>query len=246
MAAAGIDASNTAPGTVVLLPRDPDGSARRLRARLRELGGINVAVVVSDTSGRAWRHGQTDIAVGAAGLVVLDDHAGRTDPYGNPLVVTAPALADELAGAADLATGKTSGHPAAVVSGLAHLVLAPGDQGSGASTLVREEEADLFGYGAREAVLRAFDADPEAARGFGATATATELVEALAEVLGPATAVRLEGDGGAVQVGVQLPAVGDRELGRLEARAEATARAHRWHPATSGTDHVLRFRPGLS
>jgi coenzyme F420-0:L-glutamate ligase/coenzyme F420-1:gamma-L-glutamate ligase len=101
MAAAGIDASNTTPGTLVLLPQDPDLSARVLRARLLELTGCVVAVVVSDTSGRAWRVGQTDIAIGAAGLRVLDDHAGRTDSYGNLLQVTAPALADEIAGAGD-------------------------------------------------------------------------------------------------------------------------------------------------
>jgi coenzyme F420-0:L-glutamate ligase/coenzyme F420-1:gamma-L-glutamate ligase len=246
MAAAGIDASNTAPGTVVLLPRDPDGSARRLRDDLLRLGGVNVGVVVSDTSGRAWRHGQTDIAIGAAGLVVLDDHAGRTDPYGNPLVVTAPALADGLAGAADLATGKTSGCPAAVVHGLGTVVLPSGDHGDGASALVREEEADLFGYGAREGVLRALDPTPSAARGFGATASADELVGALVEVLGPTTAVRQEPDA----VTVVPPPLDARVLGRLEARAEAVARAHRWAPATTpttaGEDAVLRFVPVLS
>lgn len=246
MAAAGIDASNTAPGTVVLLPRDPDGSARALRDRLAELGGVWVAVVVSDTSGRAWRHGQTDIAVGAAGLVVLDDHAGRTDPYGNPLVVTAPALADELAGAADLATGKTSGSPATVVRGLAHLVLPADDHGAGASALVREEEADLFGYGAREAVLRALDADPSAARGFGAPATPEELVAALAAALGHGSVVRREGEG----VVVTLPGADPRALGRLEERSHVVARAHRWRPAdgtaTSGEDRVLRFAHLLS
>ena len=89
MAAAGVDASNTPAGTVVLLPADPDASARHLRERLRAATGANIGVVVSDTSGRAWRTGQTDIAVGAAGLEVLDDHAGRTDPHGNPLAVTA-------------------------------------------------------------------------------------------------------------------------------------------------------------
>ena len=106
MAAAGVDASNVEPGTIVLLPVDPDASARALRAALADRAGVDVAVVVTDTAGRAWREGQTDIAVGAAGLRVLDDLAGRTDPYGNLLAVTAPAVADEIAGAAELASGK--------------------------------------------------------------------------------------------------------------------------------------------
>ena len=106
LAAAGIDASNVAPGSVVLLPVDPDGSARAIRARLHELTGRTVGVVVTDTAGRAWREGQTDHAVGAAGLRVLEDLAGRRDAYGNELVVTAPAVADELAGAAELVQGQ--------------------------------------------------------------------------------------------------------------------------------------------
>ena len=112
MAAAGVDASNTEPGTFVLLPVDPDASARALRERLLELTGANVAVLVSDTFGRAWRTGQTDVAIGAAGLEVLDDHAGRgPTATATRSSVTAPAVADELAGAADLAQGKTTGVP---------------------------------------------------------------------------------------------------------------------------------------
>ena len=99
MAAAGVDSSNVAPGTIALLPVDPDASARDLRARLRSLLGVTVAVVVSDTMGRAWRQGLTDAAIGAAGLVVLDDHRGRVDPLGNPLEMTIVAVADEAAGA---------------------------------------------------------------------------------------------------------------------------------------------------
>ena len=109
MAAAGVDASNVEAGSVLLLPLDPDGTARALRRAVDERTGANVGVVVTDTAGRAWRTGQTDIAIGAAGIVVLDDHAGRTDAYGNELAVTAPALADELAGAAELAQGKLDG-----------------------------------------------------------------------------------------------------------------------------------------
>ena len=96
MAAAGIDGSNVPAGHVVLLPLDPDDSARDLRTRLLERTGRNVAVVVTDTAGRAWREGQTDIAIGAAGLVVADEHAGRTDRWGNELAVTLPAVADGL------------------------------------------------------------------------------------------------------------------------------------------------------
>ena len=118
LAAAGVDASNVAKGSVLSLPVDPDASAVRLREALRDRTFANVAVLVSDTAGRAWRTGQTDIAIGAAGLDVLDDHAGRTDPYGNPLAVTAPAVADELASAADLVKGKLSARPVAVVRGL--------------------------------------------------------------------------------------------------------------------------------
>ena len=106
MAAAGVDASNVEPGRVVLLPEDPDASARALREAVATRAGANVAVLVTDTAGRTWREGQTDIAVGAAGLQVLDDHAGRADGYGNELAVTAPAVADELAGAAELAAGQ--------------------------------------------------------------------------------------------------------------------------------------------
>jgi len=187
MAAAGIDASNVPAGTHVLLPRDPDASARRIRERLADLAGVEVGVVVTDTAGRAWRHGQTDIAIGAAGLLVADDHAGRVDGHGNPLAVTLPALADEIASAAELAQGKLAGRPFAVLRGRADLVLPTGDHGSGAGVLVRDEGGDLFGYGAREAVVRAL-AGAEADRApFGTPAPLEELVAALRTVLGPAT-----------------------------------------------------------
>jgi coenzyme F420-0:L-glutamate ligase len=127
MAAAGVDASNVETGTVLLLPEDPDASARALRATLAERTGRNVAVLVTDTAGRAWREGQTDLAIGAAGLVVLDDLAGRVDPYGNTLAVTAPAVADEIAGAAELAAGKLGRRPFVVVRGRSDLVLPAGE-----------------------------------------------------------------------------------------------------------------------
>ena len=183
MAAAGVDASNVEPGTLVLLPDDPDASARRLRAALDERAGVEVAVVVTDTAGRAWREGQTDIVIGAAGLRVLDDHSGRTDPYGNELAVTAPAVADEIAGAAELVAGKLGRRPFTVVRGRADLVLPSGDDGPGAAALLREPGADLFGLGSREAVLAALGARPEQRASYGAPVAAGDLARVLAALL---------------------------------------------------------------
>ncbi|MFP5282886.1 MAG: coenzyme F420-0:L-glutamate ligase [Actinomycetes bacterium] len=151
-AAAGVDTSNVAPGMLLLLPVDPDASAGRLREELQRATGCRLAVVVSDTAGRPWRLGQTDHAVGSSGLRVLDSHVGRRDRYGNELRVTAAAVADEVAAAADLAKGKVGGRPVAVVRGLAaHLV----DENAAdtARDLVRPVAEDLFAYGRREAVL---------------------------------------------------------------------------------------------
>ena len=211
MAAAGVDASNVERGTVLLLPVDPDASARSLRGQIAASSGVNVGVVITDTAGRAWRTGQTDIAIGAAGIVVLDDHAGRTDAYGNELAVTAPALADELAGAAELAQGKLAGRPFALVRGRADLVLPPGEDGPGAAALVRREGEDLFGYGAREAVIRALAGDPAGLVPFGAPASTEEMADAVRRVLGTA-AEPLEGG---------LTAAPDPRLAPL-------AFAHRW------------------
>lgn len=152
LAAAGLDASNTEPGTVVLLPQDADESAAAIRAGLAHACGVNVAVVVTDTAGRAWRAGQTDIAIGVAGMRPVLDLAGRGDSHGVALEVTAPAIADELAGAADLVQGKLSRIPVAVVSGLAGQVLAADDHGPGAVALLRPASEDLFGWGAADAV----------------------------------------------------------------------------------------------
>jgi coenzyme F420-0:L-glutamate ligase/coenzyme F420-1:gamma-L-glutamate ligase len=182
MAAAGVDNSNVEVGAIVLLPLDPDSSARTLRRELLARAGVNVAVVVTDTAGRAWRVGQTDVAIGAAGLVVAEDHAGRTDSYGNPLAVTLPAVADEIAGAAELAQGKLGGRPVAVVRGRADLVLPPGEDGPGAASLVRPEGGDLFGYGAREAVVRALAGRDADRPPFGEPTTEAELAAALDEL----------------------------------------------------------------
>ncbi len=154
LAAAGIDNSNTAPGTLVPLPRDPDESASAIRSRLLALTGIRVAVIISDTAGRAWRIGQTDIAIGCAGLLPYDSYAGSTDPYGNALVVTAPAIADQIAGGAELASGKFGARPVVIVRGTDPDWLTE-DDGPGARALIRDESADLFGLGAREAAVAA-------------------------------------------------------------------------------------------
>jgi coenzyme F420-0:L-glutamate ligase / coenzyme F420-1:gamma-L-glutamate ligase len=163
LAAAGVDASNTAPGTVVLLPEDPDGSARRLRKALGERLGIEVGVVVTDTMGRPWRVGQTDTAIGAAGLAPLRDHRGQPDTFGNTLEVTVAAVADEIAAAADLVKGKTTQMPVAIVRGLAELVT--GTDGPGAAALVRPAAEDMFRLGAADVLyerrtVREFTAEP--------------------------------------------------------------------------------------
>ncbi len=148
-AAAGVDASNAPDGTVLLLPVDPDASARALATGIRALTGHTIGVIVSDTLGRPWREGQTDIAIGAAGVHVFDDLRGQSDAAGKPLAVTMPCVADELAGAAELVKGKASGVPVAVVRGLGRFV---GDLDlPGARSILRPAERDLFRVGADEA-----------------------------------------------------------------------------------------------
>jgi coenzyme F420-0:L-glutamate ligase/coenzyme F420-1:gamma-L-glutamate ligase len=141
---AGVDASNAGePDAVVLLPLDPDASARALRAGLRERTGVAPAVLVTDSFGRAWRHGQSEVAIGCAGLAPLDDWRGRTDRAGRELAATWIAVADETAAAADLArSGKDSGEPAVLVRGLERFVTP--EDGPGAAALIRPLEEDLF------------------------------------------------------------------------------------------------------
>ncbi|MFF4973689.1 coenzyme F420-0:L-glutamate ligase [Streptomyces sp. NPDC001083] len=153
MAAAGVDASNTPAGTVLLLPEDPDASARTIRDGLRDALGVDVGVVITDTFGRPWRAGLTDVAIGAAGVRVLDDLRGGADAHGNPLSATVVATADELAGAGDLVKGKASGLPVAVVRGLPHVV--GEDGGAGTRPLVRDARDDMFRLGTSEAVREA-------------------------------------------------------------------------------------------
>jgi coenzyme F420-0:L-glutamate ligase/coenzyme F420-1:gamma-L-glutamate ligase len=160
MAAAGIDASNVDKTHLVLLPEDPDASARRLRADLLARG-LDVVIVVSDTMGRAWRNGLTDVALGAAGIEALLDHRGQVDPYGNELSLTQMAVVDELAAAAELVKGKCDRVPVAVVRGYPR-----SGEGSGAAVLIRDAESDMFSLGTAEARadgLRAAAALPDRA-----------------------------------------------------------------------------------
>ena len=238
MAAAGIDASNVAAGSHVLLPADPDASARRIRAGIAA-GGPNVGVIVTDTAGRAWRTGQTDIAIGAAGLVVAESFAGRHDTHGNPLVVTEPAVADELAGAAELASGKLGGRPIRVLRGRSDLVLPRGEDGPGAVALLRADDADMFGYGAREAVLQALRGQGQGV--FGTPASPAELADALRSL---APDVVVEADGEELLVRSPAPYAG------WSTAARTLAFAFGWEPADESAtsqpgdaDHTdLRFR----
>ena len=140
---AGVDASNApAAGTLVLLPRDPDASARRIRARLRELTGCAPAVLISDSFGRPWRHGQLDVAIGLAGMQPLDDWRGRTDARGMQLQATWLAVADAAAAGAELARAKDSAEPVVLIEGLERYVMTP--DGPGAAALLRPLLEDLF------------------------------------------------------------------------------------------------------
>ncbi len=250
VAAAGIDASNVAPDLLVLLPEDGDASARRLRARLADLLGVDVAVVVSDTFGRPWREGLTDVAVGSAGLPALVDHRGAVDPHGNRLETTRIALVDEVASAADLVKGKLAGVPVAVVRGL------PADHpdpGTGTRPLVRLPADDLFPYGARDLV-------PTRRPGSGIAPRAGER-EAVAEAFRVASAalpefpvvLRHGGEGdGVVDVHLTdtVTTTTALNLGALLGAAivhlHADGWATRWEPAASagGTSLVGRLHLG--
>jgi coenzyme F420-0:L-glutamate ligase/coenzyme F420-1:gamma-L-glutamate ligase len=143
---AGVDASNVSQDAgvdrLVLLPRDPDASARRIRARLRELSGAQVAVLISDSFGRAWRHGQLDVAIGLAGMQPLDDWRGRTDASGLELHATWLGVADAAAASADLARAKDSREPVVILDGLERFFTE--QDGPGAAALLRPLQEDLF------------------------------------------------------------------------------------------------------
>jgi coenzyme F420-0:L-glutamate ligase len=151
MAAAGVDASNVARNEIALLPLDPDLSAQLLRESVRERLGVEVGVIITDTLGRPWRGGLTDVAIGVAGLTAVTDPRGASDVFGNVLGVTQVAVADEIAAAGDLVKGKLAGVPVAVVRGLAPDGKLP-DDGNGSRELVRESSTDLFRLGTDEAI----------------------------------------------------------------------------------------------
>lgn len=161
MAAAGVDSSNVPAGHVLLLPIDPDASARRIADGLRERSGARVGVIITDTFGRPWRHGQTDLAIGAAYVTPLDDHRGSVDAHGRVMAVSVTALADEIAAAADLIKGKAKGLPVAVVGGLATMRgerVVTDEPGPGVAAVVRGANDDMFRWGSDEAWARGFEA----------------------------------------------------------------------------------------
>lgn len=175
-AAAGVDGSNIGSTELALLPVDPDASAAKLRSALIQRLGVTVAVVITDTMGRAWRNGQTDAAIGAAGLSVLHAYAGEFDRHGNELLVTEVAVADEIAAAADLVKGKLTAIPVAVIRGLTMP-----DNGSTARDLLRAGEEDLFWLGTAEAIeLGRSQAQllRRSVRSFSREPVAAELIEA--------------------------------------------------------------------
>jgi coenzyme F420-0:L-glutamate ligase/coenzyme F420-1:gamma-L-glutamate ligase len=153
LAAAGVDASNVEPGTVLLLPEDPDASARALRAGIRDRLGVDVAVVITDSLGRPWRQGVVDVAIGVAGLDPAHDLRGGKDGYGNLLEVTVVAVADEIAAAAELVKTKLGGVPVVVVRGLDSWLTAA--DGPGARALIRPAADDMFSLGTAEAMRAA-------------------------------------------------------------------------------------------
>ena len=154
MAAAGVDSSNVPDGHVLLLPEDPDGSARRLAEDLRTATGLRVGVIITDTFGRPWRNAQTDLAIGAAYVRVTDDHRGQDDAQGRPMTVSVTALVDEIAAAADLVKGKARGLPVAVARGVDAVIDEPGP---GVAALIRGAEHDMFRWGSDEAYARGLE-----------------------------------------------------------------------------------------
>lgn len=161
LAAAGVDNSNTPDGIVLLLPKDPDASAAQLNAALRARFSVSLGIIISDTLGRPWREGQTDVAIGASGVRTLVDYRGSYDSHGNLLSASAAAVADEIAAATDLVKRKTTGRPVALVRGLDHLVLRGDelvDPAHTARALIRPSDKDMFRLGSKEAYAQGFTA----------------------------------------------------------------------------------------
>jgi coenzyme F420-0:L-glutamate ligase/coenzyme F420-1:gamma-L-glutamate ligase len=256
VAAAGIDASNVRSDALVLLPVDSDDSARRLRARLHELLGVTVAVVVSDTFGRPWRDGVADVAIGAAGLPALVDHRGAVDAHGNQLETTQVAVVDELAAAADLVKGKLTGIPVAVVRGL---TVEPPSPDTGTRPLVRLGPGDLFRVGTRD-VVPGRAATPVLTDRPGALAAAAEAFRVAVAAL-PEFPVVFRygqeddgGDGAVIAVHVAEPVTPAAALavgalvGATLVQLSAEGWATRWQPVATlgGSSLVGRLRMGDS
>jgi coenzyme F420-0:L-glutamate ligase/coenzyme F420-1:gamma-L-glutamate ligase len=188
MASAGIDASNVDKTRLVLLPKDPDASARALRDTLRERYDLDVAVIVSDTMGRPWRNGLTDVALGVAGMPAIRDHRGEIDPYGNELQLTQMAVVDELAAAGELIKGKCDQMPVAVIRGY---LAETRDDDQGAGALVRDASLDLFSLGTAEAQAAGLREAATLADGPGPTpadpAAVDRAIAAVAGVVAPGT-----------------------------------------------------------
>ncbi|WP_405427118.1 coenzyme F420-0:L-glutamate ligase [Micromonospora sp. NBC_00617] len=193
MAAAGIDASNVDKTRLVLLPVDPDASARELRAALRERYDLDVAVIISDTMGRPWRNGLTDVALGVAGMPAIRDHRGEVDPYGNELHLTQMAVVDELAGAGELIKGKCDQVPVAVVRG--YLAATRADDPDGARALIRDAAQDLFSLGTAEARTAGLAEAATLAEAIGPEpadpAAVRRALDAVADVVTPGTVFTL-------------------------------------------------------
>jgi coenzyme F420-0:L-glutamate ligase len=251
LAAAGVDSSNVQSNEVALLPIDPDASARRLLAGIHDKLGVSVAVVISDSMGRPWRHGITDIAIGVAGMAAVTDERGATDKHGNVLVTTEVAVADELAAAADLVKGKLADIPVAVVRGLIYA-----DDTRGSSTLQRGMADDLFRMGTAEALAlgraqswsgpsTGTSTNGASANGAstnsdvpGADGVAAQVVALHADVLATIATMRLDASDGTGQ-----SAVREAFFSLLAARPDATRRACAPGHVTASTvllDHEAR------
>ncbi|MBB2890713.1 coenzyme F420-0:L-glutamate ligase [Flexivirga oryzae] len=245
MAGAGIDASNSGDDRLLLLPDDADAVAARLRHEVAKLLGrpVDFAVVLSDTSGRAWRAGLTDFALGAAGLRPIDDLRGLPDTAGRDLAVTIRNIADEVAAAADLVKGKVDRVPVAVVSGLAGFVTA--DDGPGAGVLVRTGPTDWFGLGRAEAVRAALGVPPGSAVSarVGIESTTPEplrerAARALRVALAAGDQVEAELNGPTESsLAVRLRSADPVALGRVWARLEAALAGERAEWVAARHDH---------
>jgi coenzyme F420-0:L-glutamate ligase len=246
LAAAGVDSSNVQSNELALLPVDPDASANRLRDGIRDKLGVSVAVVISDSMGRPWRHGITDIAIGVAGIAAVTDERGAKDKHGNVLVTTEVAVADELAAAADLVKGKLADIPVAVVRGLTYA-----DDSRGSSTLQRGIADDLFRMGTAEALalghaqawsgsINGSSTNGSSTNGDGPArdSVAAQVVALHADVLATIATMRLDAGDGTGQ-----SAVREAFYSLLAARPDATRRACAPGHVTASTvllDHEAR------